>query len=298
MNAPIALFCFNRPSHLKQTIKNLLENRIAKETELFIFSDGPKSNEAGELKLVNEVRKYIYTIEGFQSIQVIEEPQNKGLAVSIIEGLSKLFLDYEKLIVLEDDILVSNNFLVFMNDSLNRYEHHETIFSVSGYSFQLEELNAAGDLNLVKRASSWGWGTWRKNWNAVDWEVKEYKTFVSNKVAQKEFLNAGKDQLAMLYKQQRGLIDSWAIRWTFHHFVHKGYCLVPKYSKVKNIGTDGTGTNFKNATNKFTTELSNKEIEWPKSIENHEKINKFIKNKFAPSSFRKVINFLKFKIWT
>ena len=40
--APVVLFVYTRPWHTRQTIESLLKNEIARDTELFIFSDGPK----------------------------------------------------------------------------------------------------------------------------------------------------------------------------------------------------------------------------------------------------------------
>ena len=68
--APIVLFVYNRPDHTKQTIEALQKNELAKKSELFIYSDAAK-NENAEKK-VNEVREYIKSIDGFKKITIIE----------------------------------------------------------------------------------------------------------------------------------------------------------------------------------------------------------------------------------
>lgn len=44
MYAPIIVFAYNRPDHLKRTLTALTKNKEAKESDLFIFVDGPKSD--------------------------------------------------------------------------------------------------------------------------------------------------------------------------------------------------------------------------------------------------------------
>ena len=52
--SPIVLFVYNRPWHTRQTVEALQKNELAEDSELFIFSDGPKHVAAEEA--VREVR--------------------------------------------------------------------------------------------------------------------------------------------------------------------------------------------------------------------------------------------------
>ena len=53
MNAPVALFVYNRPQHTLQTLLSLKANTLAESTALYIYSDAPRKGH--ELK-VQEVR--------------------------------------------------------------------------------------------------------------------------------------------------------------------------------------------------------------------------------------------------
>ncbi|UBM58911.1 glycosyltransferase [Marinilongibacter aquaticus] len=295
MPAPIVLFCFNRPDKVHQTVQSLLKNDLADQSELIVFCDGPRHQKDKEL--VDEVLRLVEGIKGFKRVSIHAQKQNVGLANSIIGGLNTVFENAEQAIVLEDDILVSRDFLTFMNTALERYENEGLIGSVSGYSFKLEECEEGDSYFLVKRASSWGWGTWRNRWQSVDWQVSDFPDFIKNKPAQERFMFAGKDQLPMLVKQQRGEIQSWAVRWTYHHFLKNQFCLVPKYAKVRNIGTDGSGTNFTNSTEAYSTDLNEGLPPFPKEIKAKDSVQNFIKVRFAPSLLRKCINFFKYRIW-
>jgi GT2 family glycosyltransferase len=96
----IVLFVYNRQWHTKQTVEALQNNLYAEESNLFIFSDGPKT-EKDEPK-VKEVREYLKTIKGFKNIEIIERDKNWGLANNIIDAVTKIVNEYGRIIVLEN----------------------------------------------------------------------------------------------------------------------------------------------------------------------------------------------------
>src|SRR2546427_8841101 len=68
--APIALFVYNRPDHALRTLDALLNNPKAKDSDLFVFSDGPKNDEA--VPMVERVRWELRRISGFRSVSITE----------------------------------------------------------------------------------------------------------------------------------------------------------------------------------------------------------------------------------
>lgn len=293
---PVLLFCYNRPLHTAKTIAALQTNPESKATDLHIFVDGPKNDKDKEK--VQEVRKLVNEVSGFKSVVIKESLENKGLANSVITGVSEKIEKYEQVIVLEDDMLVTKDFLSFMNEALGFYQGNKLIGSISGYSFQPQiPSDYAEGVFLCKRASSWGWGTWKDRWERVDWELQEYEQFIESKAQKEEFILGGRDLLPMIVKYKRGIIDSWAIRWTYHHHSQNQYCLVPVLSKVQNIGTDGSGTNFSNTDNKYEVEMGEKEIKLPSSPVPNQSILKSFKSVYTPSLYRRFINYLKFRIF-
>jgi glycosyltransferase involved in cell wall biosynthesis len=295
--APIVLFCYNRPNHLSETIEALKKNKLASESVLYVFADGANPNKENDVQKVQEVRTYLGKVTGFRQIIIECAKENRGLAPSVIDGVSKVINQYGKVIVLEDDILVSSDFLDFMNNALATYAANSSIYSVSGYSYLLENLDINDPVFLVKRASSWGWGTWQNRWESVDWELKTFDVFMKNKQQQNAFKDAGEDQLPMLVKQKRGVINSWAVRWAYHHFLQNAYCLVPKLSKVKNIGTDGSGTHFTTKTTRYSTELHTGKLQLDTTITANNKVISYIRNTNKTSSLRKIINFCNYGVW-
>lgn len=249
MNAPILLFTYKRIDTLKRTVDALLKNRLANLSNLYIFSDGYKSD--NDKDAVRTVRDYLKTISGFKQITIIESPTNKGLASSIISGVSLILEKYDRVIVLEDDLITTPNFLTFMNSSLKFYENIDKVFSISGYSFNLGGFFDENDAYFLNRGWSWGWATWKNRWDMVDWEVKDYLEFKMNTKSRKEFSKGGSDLNKMLDKQMNGYLDSWAIRWFYHQYKIGGITLYPVLSKVFNNGFDENATHTTGSVNRY-----------------------------------------------
>lgn len=293
--APIVLFCYNRPAHLEKTIESLQQNTLAAESDLIIYSDGPKK--ASDAALIGQLRDYLTTVQGFKSVKIIQSEQNIGLAASIIKGVTEVLNEFEKVIVLEDDMLSAPDFLEFMNEALIAYESRNDVFSVSAYGPPISlPGNYKQDLYLARRASSWGWGTWLSKWKKADWKVNGFAELFKNEAKRNQFTLGGEDLWPMLVKQQRKVIDSWAIRWTYSQFINNAYGVYPVHSKIRNIGTDGSGTNFTFKTGYYGSEMSNAKINIDPDIQpNAEVIKAFQKYYKLPLTLR-IKNRLKYRI--
>ena len=162
--APTALFVYNRLEHTKRVIEALQKNVLASESDLIIFSDGPKHEK--DVKKIDEVRKYLKTIDGFKSIEIFEKENNLGLSNSIISGVTEVVNRYGKIIVLEDDLVVSPYFLEFMNNALVKYENEEKVISIHGYIYPIK--NKLPETFFIKGADCWGWATWKRGWDLFE----------------------------------------------------------------------------------------------------------------------------------
>lgn len=276
--APILLFTYKRLDTLKITVEALAKNELAADSELFIFSDAAKF-EKDEV-IVKQVRDFIKTITGFKAITVVEAEKNKGLAKSIIDGVTSVFQKFDTVIVLEDDLSTTSNFLTFMNTCLEKYKSDEAAFSISGYAFNLgESKDDHDDAYFLKRGWSWGWATWKDRWTDVDWAVKDYALFKQDSRAQREFAVGGSDLNKMLAEQMEGRLDSWAIRWFYHQFRKGGLTIYPVFSKVFNNGFDQFATHTNGSGRRYLPALD-KEERMSFSLPDKAQINQFYQNKF------------------
>lgn len=244
MSAPVVIFVYNRPEHAKKTIEALAENYLAKETDVIIFSDAAKNEKA--TVAVEATRKFIDSVPTkklFRSVEIIKAPKNIGLANSVVNGVTEIVEKFGEVIVVEDDLVSSKDFLQYMNRALEYYKNNESIWSISGYNIPIKIPSSYNhDLYLSYRGCSWGWATWRDRWNKVDWNVTDYDAFKNNKKLRRKFNRGGRDMANMLDLQMEGKIDSWAIRWCYAQAKLDMYTVYPVKSRIKNIGLDGSGT--------------------------------------------------------
>ena len=243
--APIVLFAYNRLNELMLTIESLQKNFLATESDLFIYSDAGKSEI--DVKKVQKVRDYIHSINGFRSIHIVERKKSFGLAKSVIQGASEILNKYGKIIVLEDDIITTVNFLCYMNSALEFYKTDEKVFSISGHTIPLKTLDKwEKDTYVGLRPASWGWATWINQWENIDWDVSDYKEFMKNKEAMNNFNQGGVDLSRMLKNYMEGKNNSWAIRWAYAMYKAKKYAIYPQTTKVQNIGFSDEATHCNN----------------------------------------------------
>lgn len=242
--APIALFIYKRPKHTKATLTALKKNHLAAQSDLFIFSDGARGVQDEDA--VNETRRIARNIKGFKSITVVERPMNEGLASSVIKGVTEILTSFDSVIVLEDDLLTSKEFLTFMNNALKHYSNDSKVLSITGHSFSDSIFKIPDaypfDTYAGYRCSSWSWGIWRDRWEKIDWGMDYFPGFISDINQQQAFNQGGDDLTPMLAMQYAKKIDSWAIRFSFAHFINDLRCIYPTKTLVRNIGLDNSGT--------------------------------------------------------
>ena len=238
MYAPIVMFTYNRTRYFEQTFDALAKCPEAAESELFIFSDGPK-NESDSIK-VGSVRRAIkkkMRERAFARMHLIERKTNMGLSPSVIDGVTQVIERFGRVIVIEDDALVSPYFLKFMNAALDYYEDIDEIGSIAGYTPAIDfppDYNE--DVFTAHRSCSFGWATWQENWEDVDWELKEIRDFFKNRDMVRRLNANGSDRFKRLYKLSKGEGSSWSVRFGAHLVKNSWLTIYPKFSYVINIG--------------------------------------------------------------
>ncbi len=254
--APIVLFAYNRLDHLRLTIKFLKKNKEISNTDLIIYSDGPK-NKSDKVN-VSRVRSFLKKISGFKKKKIIFRVKNIGLTNNIVNGINQTFRKYNKAIIIEDDILVSNVFLKFMNTNLIMYNKNENVASIHGYCYPIKFKKNNEETFFLKGADCWGWGTWKRAWKEYNNNSKYLINFIKSKNLQREFdFNYSYPYLEMLRLTEKKN-HSWAIKWYASAFIKNMYTLYPKKSYVRNIGNDGSGTNSSVQKKFYTNNLNNK----------------------------------------
>ena len=248
MLAPVVVFAYNRDTHLKRTLDALQKNRLAKETNVYIFVDGPKTEKDKEkVRLVQEVTKQYINTDLFKNVIVEFSDKNKGLADSIIGGVTKVIKKEKKVIVLEDDLLTAPDFLEYMNQGLEYYQNDKNVGAISGFCPALRrKMKDKKGIYKSRTGNSCGWATWENVWLDADWHVKDYDAFVKDKKMQKSFNRIQYGISDILIRQMRGELSSWAVRWDYYFWKNSLWTIYPVKSHIENIGFDGKGTTSNN----------------------------------------------------
>lgn len=260
--APVVVFVYNRADRVQRLINSLVDNPECKHTDLFIFSDGYK-NETGRAKVEN-VRSYINTIGErglFRSVTVTEASYNKGLANSIIDGVSEVMNKYDEAIIIEDDNTVSPDYLDYMNRALEFYKDDQRIWAISGFSRRMEfPSDYYHDIFMLQRISSYTWASWADRWNKTRWDIRmEYPAFFFDKARRRKFAECGDDRPLMLDAQICNKVNSWAIRFEYSMVQNEMYSILPCVSRAVCNGNDGSGTHSTKENHQFDTDLSDGE---------------------------------------
>jgi hypothetical protein len=278
--APIGLFVYNRFLHTKKTIEALQKNVLAKESDLFVFSDGPKDTESDAT--IEKIRQYTRGVEGFRSVTLVEHKTNQGLAVSIVTGVTRLCEEYGRVIVVEDDLVTSPLFLTFINAALDYYSREKRVWHISGWNYPID-ARGLQEAFFLRVMNCWGWATWADRWQHFQKDPDQLIREWDEGRIQRFNLDGANNFWDQVIRNYQGSMNTWAIFWYATIFENDGLCLNPTKSYVQNIGHDGSGTHCDD-TDEFSSPLSVETIEHmpERLIENREavaRIREFYKSR-------------------
>lgn len=258
--APIVIFSYDRPDHLRKTLDALAKNDLANESELFIYCDGAKelkSEGVSELeserirdyyKRIEENRKVAHAATGFKSVKVIDREKNIGLKANIVGAVTDIVNQYGRIITLEDDIVTSSGYLRFMNEALELYKDDEQVMHISGYMWP--HRWPLPDIFFYEVPyPGGGWATWARAWKYYNDDAAELYNYWKNHWD--EFNKLGDVYLQkQLVANYEGRLNTWFIKWHAVLLQRGGLTLYPGKSLTNNIGFDNLATNC-NDSHKF-----------------------------------------------
>ena len=249
--APIIVFCYNRPEHLRKTMNWLRANKHAEESTLYVFCDGPKVNASEEqLQKIAAARAVVdemAVVPAFKEVHILKRDENFGLGTSIITGVTEVINNHGKAIILEDDLETSPLFLDYMNKCLDHYEARKSVFSISGLSRPHPERFYPADypydvyVSLTHHPT--GWGTWADRWAQVDWYAKAYDVMKDQPEMIAAFRRIEYPEWDDLKRVKENGKNIWSVRFGLAHFVNHAVSICPIVSYINHIGWDEEGTN-------------------------------------------------------
>lgn len=241
---PLAIFTFNRAEHTRALLESVSRCARLDECCAYIYCDGPRNE--GQKTAVEASRAVVREWASVHGATIVERDQNFGLARSIVTGVTELCEKYGRVIVVEDDFVLSPDFLEYMLQGLDRYESEERIYQISGYTFP---LNHSGEPNtfFLPLTTTWGWATWKRAWKHFDWQAAGALQALEDRRVRRRFDADGCYSFSTMLKERLdGKNDSWGILWWWTVFQRQGLVLYPQSSLVWVGGFDRSGTHCGN----------------------------------------------------
>jgi hypothetical protein len=258
--APVAIFAYKRHEHLNRLIDSLLANESFPRAALFVFCDGARDER--DAAAVAQTRRVVRERLGPRA-EIIESAANKGLARSIIHGVTELCRRYGQVIVLEDDLVLHPDCLNFMNAALRQYAQDPRVYHVNAYRYPVPAASAP---TFSRLASSWGWATWQRAWAGFEPDASELQRRLRecNLIGALDFQGAFPYH-RMLEDQAAGRVDSWAIRWYASILLRGGLAVVPNVAQASNHGLDATGVHC-STTSIYDVSVGTASRDWPADV--------------------------------
>lgn len=251
--APVGICTYTRLDHLMKTIEALKANTLAQQTELYIFSDGPRP---GDEAKVQELRDYLTTITGFKKVHPRLQPTN-NMFENTTNANMRLNENYGRSIFIEDDIVTSPYFLEFMNESLEKYESNKKVMSIGGYCPPVTiPKNYASDVFFSQIFCPWGLGMWKDRFELVNqaktaWSRRVDPDVVNSlKYLGKDFVRRYK-ALCKESVTDFELAAKFDLLATVTMLKHQMFSVQPRQTMIENIGFDGTGLHCHSSDDKF-----------------------------------------------
>lgn len=207
------------------------------ESSVTIYIDGPKSEE--DRKKVNEVRDYAQSLK-LPNVTVIMKEQNAGLKDNIFTGVTEMCKKHERVIVLEDDLLLSPVVLDYFNEALEKYAEDTRIWSIAGYQYDVPSLRSFPRALVLPFPNTWGWATWSRAWLQYNMADPVDPVDLGSKSFTHAFDVFGiRDFRDMLISALAGKVSCWFTPWYYKIFINRGVSLFPPRTYVAHGGYRG-----------------------------------------------------------
>ena len=234
----ISIRVFNRPNKVKNLLNSIKQIDTSKFKFLF-FVDGPKH--ANDIELIKQSLKEINNYRYKKDSKIFLQKKNLGLKKHWIYCMNQTFKRTDKAIFLEDDLVVSDNFINFISSGLYKYAKIKKVKSICGYV----PINIKSNIEtfFASRPSVWGFGTWKRVWDECKLLMNKPNIHYLNFDNKKKLIKYGHDLHIILAKNIINKQSTFAIWWTINIILQKGLNLYPTQTLVNNNGFDGSGTN-------------------------------------------------------
>lgn len=259
---PVLVLAFNRADHVQQAMKAIAEYQ---PDRLYLECDGPRPHKEGEKEAVEETQKVMLDMVTWPcEVKTLFREDNLGCANAVSSAIDWFFENEEYGCIIEDDIVVSQDFFTLCEDLLPRYKEEERIMQISARNTSFRT-----DINnkyvYAQCFHCWGWATWKRAWDKMDMKMKGIHITTLPYLIKRlgVFRGCMFNHFFRCTHSKLEKSTSWAIRWYHSIMCQDGLVICPGVNLAINIGMDG-GAHFTSEDAKRPgAKLQLHNIEWP-----------------------------------
>lgn len=255
IDVPVALIFFNRPEPLEKVFEQI---KLAKPSKLYLIQDGArKSNSKDEINM-EKCRNIVSDIDWECEVYRNYAKENLSTGMRIYSGISWAFENEDRLVILEDDCVPSQSFFIFCEELLEKYKNDERINMISGMN-HLGAHECDTSYFFSERGAIWGWATWKRVWELVDYEMSFVedeniatllnKTIVPKYIA-KTLKKRGKSTLEKLQRGEK--LTAWSYQFRMVRHLYNQLVIVPQMNMISNIGLTNDSVHASNSLRKMS----------------------------------------------
>ncbi|MEN9208587.1 MAG: hypothetical protein Q6K31_10525, partial [Gloeomargarita sp. GMQP_bins_14] len=173
LQAPVVFLIFNRPELTRKVFQVI---RQVQPKRLFIVADGPR--DTAETAVCQETRRVVeQEINWDCQVERHYAEKNLGCRRRVASGLSWVFSQTDRAIILEDDCLPNLSFFQFCDELLVKYQDDERVMAINGTNYQRGRVVTPYSYYFSKYFHCWGWATWARAWQYYDVEMQHWPEF-------------------------------------------------------------------------------------------------------------------------
>jgi len=241
---PVLFLVFNR---LDVTMPAFECIRTYAPTRLYIAADGPRPHKEGDAEKCEQTRQWILShVDWDCQIETLFRQDNWGCAKSNNDSITWFFAHETWGIIIEDDVLVSQEFFHACEELLPYYKDETCLAEISAFNAAAPYAQSSRFV-CSQSLYCWGWASWRRAWKDMDFSMQAWPTYNKWKLIRKYGIFKGFFQWHYWRDVYHHLstYDSWAMRWHFSILSKERFILVPQANLAKNIGNTIDGAHYR-----------------------------------------------------
>lgn len=208
--------------------------------------DGPRNGNPADESAIEATLRAVEEINWTTDVRIHRHSTNLGISEAIPWAVTWVLTEFDRAIIIEDDVTVGPQFLDFASHALDRWNEDETVFAISGYSMVPDEFLSSPDLpaRFSRLVHSYAWATWRKSWLMFDPTMAWFLNLSLRESASQ----LGSVWAALRWRQfashvQKGRVSTWDYQWAMTIWSHGGRVVMPNRNLIEYHGqVEGTHT--------------------------------------------------------